>query len=184
MDMPLKTKTIQLASKTFLGISLFTLTGTVQAAFDHFYVEPQISADKLKLNSGAYNLVSSGLKAGFYIIPTISFEVLYAKGSREDKINDLTVKLDNRNSFFFRYGSDYHRPIRAYLSLGQSNTNINYSGPISKRSEQLSDFSWAVGAEERIRSLPGSFLNFEYARHFSNIDQFYSSISMGLRYEF
>jgi len=174
--------------KQHLQHLVFTLcllaASPVSAGFDHFYVEPQISSDRLKVNSGHYNLVATGFKAGFYIIPKMSFEVLLVKGSREDKINDLTVKLDNRSSFFFRYGSDYHKRIRAYMSLGQSNTNISYAGPINQHKDKLSDLSWAIGAEERIRVLPGSYFNIEYARHFSNIDQFYSSLSMGLRYEF
>jgi len=154
------------------------------AAFDHFYVEPQVSSDKLKVNSGKFNLVASGFKAGFYMIPKLSFEVLIAKGSREDQINDLTVQLKSRSSYFVRWGSDYHRPIRAYLSLGQTNLQVKYTGPLSETTDKLSDLAWAVGAEERIRAIPGSFFNLEYVRHFSNIDQIYSSISMGLRYEF
>ena len=178
------TATIQRSrSRLLLLLGLF-FAQSAQAGFDHFYVEPQISNDKLKLNSGSYTLIGTGFKGGFYINRQIAFEVLFVKGKRENTINDLTVKLDNRSSFFFRYGSDYRKPIRAYMSLGQSNTKISYDGPVTKHTDKLSDLSWALGAEERIRSLPGFFFNLEYARHFSNIDQFYSGISMGLRYEF
>jgi len=168
------------------AIACISLGGSqrAQAGFDHFYVEPQIANDRIKLKAGNYSLIATGMKAGFYITPKISFEVLFAKGYKEDSINELTVDLKSRNSYFFRWGSDYHRPIRAYLSMGQSNTNISYTRKGNTSEDQLSDFSWGVGAEERIRMWPGSFLNFEYTRHYSNFDQTYTSISMGLRYEF
>jgi len=184
----MKNLTLREFQRAFLMSGLISIgivaSPSAQASFDHFYVEPQISNDRIVLKTGRYSLLSSGVKAGFYIMPKISFEVLFAKGLREDSIKDLSVGLKNRNSFFFRYGSDFHRPIRAYLSVGQSNTNLSYKQQGKSSEDNLSDLSWAIGAEERIRIWPGSYLNFEYARHYSNYDQTFSSISMGLRYEF
>lgn len=168
-----------------LILASLIFTQQAQAAFDRIYIEPQISLDTIKLESGSYSLSASGFKAGFFMLKKVSFEVLVAKGLREDSVNDLSVKMKNRSSIFLRYGSDYTRRIRAYMSLGQSTTTLSYTGPISSSEEKLTDLSWALGAEERIRYLPaGSFLNFEYARHFSNNDQSYSSFSMGYHYEF
>ena len=59
------------ASKKRVGMLALVLLcyypASVWAGFDHFYVEPQLSSDRVNMNSGHYKMVATGLKAGFYM---------------------------------------------------------------------------------------------------------------------
>ena len=162
---------------------LCLIVSSVQAA-GRFYVEPNASRDKLKLQNAEFSIYSTGLKLGVHLAGHHGFEVQYSQGSKEEELNSLKVELGSRMGVFYRYGSLPSRPIRGYVLLGQSRTVINYDGPTQSSEEELEDFAWAIGAEEKLKRWNPAIFNVEYAQHYNHQDDIYYIISLGLRYEF
>ena len=163
------------------SLSLFA---TSVFAAGKFYVEPNVSRDRLKIEGAAFNLIGAGLKLGMHLRGHHGIELQYTQGTKEAKLNELQVELDNRISAFYRYGSLPSRPIRGYFLLGHTRTTINYDGPTSASDEVLDDFAWALGAEEKLKRWKPAIFNVEYAQHYNHHSDVYYIISMGLRYEF
>lgn len=173
-----------LACASLLAVLVNVVVACNVHAADRFYLEPNVSRDKLKLESSDFLLYGAGVKLGVYMIGHYGLELQYSQGFKEDKLNNLQVELASRSSAFLRYGSLPARPIRGYFLLGHSRINLDYNGPNASAKTELNDFAWAVGAEEKLRRWRPALFNVEYAQHYNHHGDIYYIMSMGLRYEF
>lgn len=160
---------------------MISLNTVFAAGNPSLYIEYAVAKSTVKLPDGEFKFSSNALKLGYYFNPKVSVEAHYYQGLGDDNRNGHIVEIDNMTSVFLRIGSTTRKNFRSYLLLGQSNISLNSNrqGTIS-----LEDFTYAFGAEERLRRWPLLFLNAEYIRHYDDNGSTITSTSIGLRYEF
>jgi len=165
---------------------LFITSGMVITENSHagplpsLYIEANLAETKVKTPGGEYKFSMSGFKLGYYLSHKVAVELQYMKGLGEDGIAEIT----NVTSLYLRIGTDARKNFRSYILLGQSNVSLNFTSGTSSITESLEDFSWVIGAEERLRRWPLFFLNAEFVRHYDHDGGTINSASLGLRYEF
>ena len=166
---------------SLLFLTLLPISQSIAGPLPTLYVEANYAETKIRLTSGKYKISASGFKLGYYFSPKISVEAQYMQGLGDDSINSTVVEIDNISSLYVRFGTDARKNFRSYILLGQSNVSLSSS---SLTESTYEDFSWAIGAEERLRRWPLFILNAEYVRHYDHNGFTINSTSLGLRYEF
>jgi hypothetical protein len=170
-------------------LALFCLSsGFAQAASTtttpKTYYELAAMYNQIELASGEFNPWIAKLKFGYQYNENLSFEVHYGTGVKDDTDTNLNVEFKDTYGGYLRWGSGIHNNVRVYILLGQARTTINWSGSTNSGEEELDDFSWAVGAEERSKRVRNMFYTAEYASFYHKGDQDVTGISLGLRFEY
>ena len=172
---------------TFLSAGIFLLLCAALPnayAASKMYYELDASYGTIKLTDGKFNPWLARMKFGYNITDNFSVEGHYATGVKDDTLNSLNVELKQMMAGYIRWGSNTMDNVRLYILLGQARTTLNWDGPTKTGEEQLDDFTWAVGAEERSKKITNMYYTAEYASYFHKGNQDVTTISLGLRFDF
>lgn len=151
---------------------------TLYADLDYMYHDIDVGGTEL-------NPSSVSLKLGVPVTKNVAVEVVYASGIEDDKVNALTLEVNEIVGAYFRFHSTmYGRGTHVYLLAGQAYTTITTTINNVENEEDFEDFSWAIGAEEESRAIKKFYYTFEYNRYYDDDSLNVTGISLGIKYEF
>lgn len=125
------------------------------------------------------------IKLGVLLANEFAIEAHYASSIQDDKINSLKLEVSENKAVYARFQSPgLHSQMVVYLMAGYAWTTIKTSGAFAIPEQEFESFSWAIGAEEHMKSVKGLNYSLQYSRYYDSGDLLVEGISFGLRYDF
>jgi len=160
-----------------------------------FWVMPAVASDVYMNIAGAQTIIDTDagkakpfigeMKLGYEFTPNFAIEVQYGAGTDKDKLDSQEYEVNSLGAAFLRFSSSgSFSDVRLYLLLGYSQIDMQVTTGGVAVSDTYEGFSYGVGAEEFLKSVPNLAFVAEYVRYYDRDELNIDAITLGVRYKF
>jgi outer membrane protein with beta-barrel domain len=168
-------------------ISIVLLAFSAQASSMDFYAEFAANAVLQKVDDTRFDLASTEVRGGAYVMPQIGLELFAGAGVVDDSKYDLTQSITQSYGIATRFESPMVDGTKAFILLGYAATELNLEndqGPAPGK-EFFEGFSYGVGLEQQLFNKRSDwYLNGRWQSYYSSGDIDISVFGVGVRYQF
>lgn len=160
-----------------------------------FWMMPAVASDFYMNIAGAQTIIETdagkakpfigAMKLGYEFTPNFAFEVQYGAGTDKDQLDNQEYEINSLAAAFLRFSSSgSYSDVRLYLLLGYSQFDMQVTAAGTTVSDTYDGFSYGVGAEEFLKSVPNLAFVAEYVWYYDRDELSVDAITLGIRYKF